>query len=114
MGNKKMKYAIGFIVACGIFGTMPAHADGNGFKWSCAGTGKNSMQCSIKNDSQVEASICMDVVKVCKDGDHYATLCSSRLRPGDVESKVLAKFEPKILLFEKCMGTEYRDKVISQ
>lgn len=54
----------------------------------------------------------MDVVKVCKDGDHVASFCSGILRPGESDTRVVSDFRPKVRFFAGCMGTEFRNKVI--
>ena len=82
------------------------------FRTQCKDTGRNSMQCVIKNDTSREAEICMDVVKVCKDGDHVASVCSGLLRPGDLTSKVVHDFFPKVKFFAGCMGSEFRNRTI--
>lgn len=82
-------------------------------KWNCRDTGKNSMQCIFKNDGSVEADICMDVVKVCKGGDHVAAVCTDKMRPGEVDTRVVTGFDPKIKFLEGCMGVEYRRKAIN-
>ncbi len=103
-----MKYALTAMIAFGFIGM--AHADERKISWSCHDTGKNSQQCQIKNTGSVDASVCMDVVKVCSDGDHVTRFCSEMLRPGEVDTKVVSGFEPKVRLLVRCMGTEYRNK----
>jgi hypothetical protein len=84
----------------------------HGFRWLCKPTGKNSMQCTVENHADRAASVCVEVVKVCKDGDHVAELCSGPMRPGEVRARVVRDFQPKVRLFESCQGTEYRDPII--
>lgn len=91
-----------------------AQTEQGAFQWKCQSTGRDSMQCAIKNTGTVEASVCLDVVKICREGEHTATLCSDRMRPGEVDTKVLTNFSPKVKFLEKCMGTEFRSKVISR
>jgi hypothetical protein len=92
--------------------TANAAEEPHGFKWSCKPTGKNSMQCTVENHASREAGVCVEVVKVCKDGDHVAELCSGPMRPGEVMQRVVKDFRPKVRLFESCQGTEYRDPII--
>lgn len=82
------------------------------FRTECKNTGRNSMQCAVSNNTSREAEMCVDVVKVCKDGDHVATLCTGPMQSGDVTSKVVRDFEPKVKIFERCMGIEFRNRSI--
>lgn len=93
---------------------LNAHAaeSPQGFKWACKDTGKNSMQCQVKNDADYEAGVCVEVVKVCKNGEHVAELCSGPMRPGEVRARVVTGFQPKVRLLESCQGTEYRDPIV--
>lgn len=94
-----------------IFGAGIAQAQDAGESGvMCRPTGKNSMQCQIKNGTSKTIEICADVVQVCKRGDHVATMCSGELAPGDIRSKVVAAFQPKVGLFESCMGGEIRNR----
>lgn len=83
-----------------------------GFQWKCVPTGRDSMQCAIRNSTDRTAEICMDVVKVCKNEDHHATLCSGELQSGETASKVVYGFRPKVKFLESCMGVEYRDRIV--
>ncbi len=107
-----MKTALGFFIVCGILGALPVHAQEERLmvQWRCADTGKDSMQCAIRNNKFEDSGLCMDVVKVCKDGDHVVTVCSALLKQGETDIKVVAGFQPKIRYFSHCMGTEYRNK----
>lgn len=78
----------------------------------CSPSGKNSMQCQVKNGGPKTIEICADVVKVCKRGDHVATMCSGELAPGETRSKVVAAFQPKVGIFEACMGGEIRNRQV--
>lgn len=84
----------------------------DGFRWNCDPTGRNSMSCMVKNTGRAPAALCMKVVKVCKDGEKVADLCTGLMQPGELSTRVLAKFEPKVKIFEKCMGIEYREKEV--
>lgn len=90
----------------------PADTAHAGFQWACQDTGRNSMQCTVRNNTQAAGELCTDVVKVCKDGDHHAQLCSGRLRSGEVTSRVVHDFQPKVKFFAGCMGIEYRDTAV--
>jgi hypothetical protein len=68
------------------------------------------MQCQFKNTGVVTAGICVEVVKVCKGGDHAAYVCTGKMNPGEVEARVVNNFDPKIKFFESCQGVEYRNK----
>jgi hypothetical protein len=81
-------------------------------QWRCRDTGRNSMQCAVKNDSGREVALCVDVVKVCKDGEHVAELCSGQMRNGEQVSKVVHDFYPKVKFFAGCMGIEYRNSSV--
>jgi hypothetical protein len=92
-----------------------AHADdvsGHTMEWKCKETGRNSMQCAVQNKLPRDAELCVDVVKVCKDGDHVATLCSGPLRSGESTAVVVRDFQPKVKFFAGCMGVEFRNKAI--
>ena len=108
-----MKFLIFMLFVLGLTGAA-AQENQESFQWKCQNTGRDSMQCMIKNSGTVEASVCMDVVKICQYGEHVATLCSDRMMPGEVNAKVLTNFQPKVKLLEKCMGTEFRSKIISR
>jgi hypothetical protein len=82
------------------------------FGWQCKDTGRNSMQCTVRNNTSREAELCVDVVKVCRDGDHVAMLCSGPMRSGEATSVVVHDFQPKVKFFAGCMGVEYRNKTI--
>jgi hypothetical protein len=89
-----------------------AHADPReAYAVRCQDTGKNSKQCEIKNTGTIDMEICMDVVKVCSDGEHTANFCSGRISPGQLETKVVTKFDPKVRLLVACQGTEFRNKI---
>lgn len=113
-----MKIAAIILGAVTIFCVTAAHADDDGtFQWKCRDTGKNSKQCDVKNTGHAAAEICMDVVKVCNGrqagGEHSAQFCSGRLKPNEVDTKVVKDFYPKVGLFERCSGTEFRNKVVT-
>lgn len=82
------------------------------FSAQCKNTGRDSMQCQVHNDTGREAEYCVDVVKVCKDGDHVAQLCSGLMRSGEATSKVVRDFQPKVKFFAGCMGIEFRNRSI--
>jgi hypothetical protein len=82
------------------------------FSVQCKGTGRNSLQCAIQNNTSRDAEYCADVVKVCKDGDHVAQLCSGVMRSGEATSKVVHDFQPKVKFFAGCMGIEFRNRSI--
>jgi hypothetical protein len=102
------------LVAALLMSAAQAGEGGGQFEWKCTDTSRNSMQCTFKNNAEVSDDLCMDVVKVCKDGDHVATICTGTLRPHETDTKVVKGFDPKIRLFEKCQGVEYRNKVTSR
>jgi hypothetical protein len=100
---------IGLIASLALFGL--AHADdGEAYAVRCQDTGKNSKQCQVTNTGRVEMEVCMDVVKVCSDGDHVAPMCSGRIAPGQSEPVVVKNFTPKVRLLVSCQGTEFRNK----
>jgi hypothetical protein len=105
---KRMLFAAAVMMAASAYAAEEPY----GFKWSCKSTGKNSMQCTVENHADREAGVCVEVVKVCKDGDHVADMCSGTMRPGEVLQRVVKDFRPKVRLFESCQGTEYRDPII--
>jgi hypothetical protein len=78
----------------------------------CKDTGRNSMQCMVRNNTSRDADYCVDVVKVCKDGDHVATMCSGLMHSGDATSKVVRDFQPKVKFFAGCMGIEFRNRSV--
>lgn len=82
------------------------------FRWQCKGTSRDSMQCTVQNNSDMEEEMCVDVVKVCKDGDHTARLCTGLMRSGEIRSKVVHDFSPKVKFFAGCMGVEYRNRFV--
>jgi hypothetical protein len=82
------------------------------FGVQCKGTGRNSMQCVVSNRTSRDAEFCTDVVKVCKDGDHVALLCSGPMHSGDITSKVVRDFQPKVKFLESCMGVEFRNRSV--
>jgi hypothetical protein len=82
------------------------------FSAECKNTGRDSMQCVLRNGTGRDAEYCADVVKVCKDGDHVAQLCSGLMHSGEVTSKVARDFQPKVKFFATCMGIEFRNRSI--
>lgn len=80
------------------------------FAVKCQDTGKNSKQCTVKNTGANDMEVCMDVVKVCSDGEHVADFCSGQLAPGQVDSRVVKNFVPKVRLLVACQGTEFRNQ----
>ena len=104
-----MKNALIGLVLLACVGISQAD-DGQAFEMRCQDTGKNSKQCVVKNTGKVEMEVCMDVVKVCSDGDHVAQMCSGRIAQGGTESVVVKDFSPKVLLLVSCQGTEFRNK----
>ena len=82
------------------------------FNVQCKNTGRESMQCMVQNNTSRDAEYCADVVKVCKNGDHVAQLCSGPMHSGEVKSKVVRDFQPKIKFFAGCMGIEFRNRSI--
>jgi hypothetical protein len=98
-------------VGAQTLGDEIAHEHAN-FLWKCKGTGRDSMQCTIQNKSDMEEEICVDVVKVCKDGDHIARMCSGLMKSGEIRSKVVHDFRPKVKFFAGCMGVEYRNRFV--
>jgi hypothetical protein len=103
------------LVMLAAFVTVAAHAQTGArgtLEWKCEGTGRDTMQCVVKNTGKRPAGICVDVIKVCKQGNHYAQMCTGQLQPGETASKVVAGFDPKVKLLERCVGVEYGDSVI--
>jgi hypothetical protein len=82
-------------------------------KWSCKQTTTNSMQCTFTNLGNVAGKACFDVVQVCEAGEHTARVCSGIIKAGGMENKVVRSFEPPVGQRETCMGTEFRNKVIT-
>ena len=82
-------------------------------KWSCKQTTANSMQCTFTNLGNVSGRACFDVVQVCEGGEHTAQVCSGIIKAGSMENKVVKSFEPPVNPRETCVGTEFRNKVIS-
>ena len=72
------------------------------------------MQCQIKNTGTVPAGMCVEVVKVGKSGDHAAYVCTDRMNPGEVESRVVDNVDPKVKFLESCYGVEYGKKHIDK
>lgn len=107
MKYKSVLAAILLIMGASAFAS---EEQSNSFRWQCRNTGKNGMQCYIKNTGYYNGSICMDVVKVCEYGEHVAKFCSGGLEPLEVATKVVAYFEPRVGENEPCMGIEYRNK----
>jgi len=88
-----------------------AHAQrAQDYAMRCRDTGKNSKQCEVKNTGTNDMEVCMDIVKVCSDGDHVADFCSGQLSPGQIDSKVVKNFVPKVRLLVACQGTEFRNQ----
>ena len=81
-------------------------------EWTCEGTTKNSMQCAIKNTGEAVAEACFDIVQICRNGEHVASVCSGAIQRGGMENKVVTAFLPPIGFLETCMGTEFRNKRI--
>lgn len=102
------------MVVAAMMACASAHAQQGSFEYKCRDTGRNSQQCTVRNSGQAELELCVDVVKVCKGGDHVATLCTGMMKPGEVTSKVLPAFYPKVKLLESCMGTEFRNQRANQ
>ena len=114
-----MKIYIAALVAAFAVVALPLEAraqddSGTGFAWKCTPTGRNAMQCQIKNTGTVPAGMCVEVVKVCKSGDHAAYVCTDRMNPGEVEARVGDDFGPKVKFLESCYGVEYRKKHIDK
>ena len=82
-------------------------------EWSCQVTTRNSMQCEIKNTGTAAGEACFDIVQVCGNGEHLASVCSGRIEPGSMENKVVTAFTPQVGWLETCMGTEFRNKRVS-
>lgn len=109
-----------FILAVAVLMAAQASAETLGdqlereqkFAVECKNTGRNSLQCIAHNNTSRDAEYCADVVKVCKDGDHVATLCTGVMRSGETTSKVVHDFQPKIKFFAGCMGIEFRNRSI--
>jgi hypothetical protein len=109
-----VKRSLLFAAVSLMFTQAYAQTEGNGMQWRCRDTSKNSMQCEFRNSGKADADLCVDVVKVCARGDHTAPVCTDRMRPGDVDARVVNNFTPKVGLLESCQGIEYRRKVINQ
>jgi hypothetical protein len=82
-------------------------------EWSCKGTTKNSMQCEIINTGTAAGEACFDIVQICGNGEHLASVCSGRIEPGSMENKVVTSFTPQVGWLESCMGTEFRNKRVT-
>lgn len=106
---KKVLAALAVLVCVGAQAQTGARGT---LQWKCEGTSRDSMQCVVKNTGKRPAGICVDVVKVCKEGNHYAQMCTGQLQPGETASKVVSGFDPKVKLLERCVGVEYGDSVI--
>ena len=98
-------------VSAETLGDKIAREEAN-FRWQCKGTGRDSMQCTVQNNGRMEEEMCVDVVKICKDGDHTARLCTGMMRSGEIRSKVVHDFRPKVKFFAGCMGVEYRNRFV--
>ena len=106
MKNALLLLSISALIASGSAVAQPSP----GFAISCSDTGKNSKQCQVKNTGLNDMAVCMDVVKVCSDGDHVADFCSGQIAPGNIETLVVKNFVPKVRLLVACQGTEFRNK----
>lgn len=82
-------------------------------RWECQATGTSSMQCSIENNGNEAGKVCFDVVAVCSDGEHVARVCSSVIKPGELEQKVVRDFNPPITYNTQCQGFEYRNEDVT-
>ena len=105
---KRVLAMLAVVVSVGAQG----EPSGNKIEWKCKETGRNSMQCAVQNNTRRDAELCVDVVKVCKDGDHVAMLCSGPLRSGESKAVVVRDFQPKVKFFAGCMGVEFRNRAI--
>lgn len=109
-----------FILALAVIVAAQASAETLGdelarqekFSVQCKNTGRDSMQCMVRNNTSREGEYCADVVKVCKDGDHVARICSGLMQSGEATSKVVYGFRPKIKFFAGCMGIEFRNRSV--
>jgi hypothetical protein len=110
--NKLIKTVLVAILM--MMGTLVYADNGAKIEWRCAETGKNSMSCQVRNSGTAPGELCTEVVKVCSDGEHsYSSMCTGRLNAGDEDTKVIPYFVPKVRIFTKCYGTEFRNKVTS-
>lgn len=106
-----MKNALLILSTALVLLANTAHAQSpQNFSMGCKDTGKNSKQCIVKNTGTQPMEVCMDVVKVCSDGDHVADFCTGQLAPGQVDTRVVKNFVPKVRLLVACQGTEFRNQ----
>lgn len=93
------------LVWVSVFGSSPS------FSWECTATGASSLQCEIRNEGSAAGSLSFDVVAICGDKKHTASVNSGDVSAGGVIQRVVT-LQPEIGLYDECAGFEYRNEKV--
>lgn len=77
---------------------------------SCNAKG-NAGTCVVKNNGSADGNVEVDVVLVCRDGEHISHLTTLVTAKNHV-TKIIDGFSPEVGLFSNCAGIDYRNMTV--
>lgn len=113
----RVGHAIGVAVVSFVFmgfwyGALLSGPDAANFSWECGATGASSLQCEISNAGPGTGTVSFDIVAICDDGEHLATVNSGEVGAGGVVQRVV-RVTPEVSMHTSCDGFEYRNESIN-
>lgn len=77
--------------------------------YQCRGVAWDTVQCAYENVGESAAKVCMDVVVICDDGRHVASVCSETTKPGEAATRRVDNFSPAFQPTSTCSGLQYEN-----
>lgn len=74
---------------------------------SCSAKG-DAGTCKVENNGSSTGTLDVDVVMVCRDGEHIAHV-SAVVEPKNHATKIIDGFTPSVGLLSSCAGIDYRN-----
>lgn len=94
------------------YSALTSGPDAANFSWECEATGASALQCEISNAGPGTGTLSFDIVAICDDGEHSATVNSGEVAAGSVVQRVV-RLSPEVSVNTSCDGFEYRNESIN-
>jgi hypothetical protein len=104
------RIGLAFLVGFGLLVALQLIKPKPQISISCTTKGGTG-DCVVDNRGGQGADVDVNVVLVCRDGEHVAHI-SARVDPRNHTTKVIEEFEPSVGIFTKCVGIDYKDMLV--